>query len=90
MIPAALTAVAAISPELQAAGVVIGALAAALGIMKLLLDRQTDALMSHTTITMLEHQAECRARAAFADVPELREWSKSGRLVAAVPEEPTK
>jgi hypothetical protein len=75
-------ALAAISPELQAVAAVIGALVAVLGVVKLLNDKQTEILKAHTTVTMLEHTMECRAHAAFQDVPEPREWTASGRLVA--------
>ena len=35
------------------------------------------------------HESNCRARAAFTDIPEPRQWTESGRLVAAPPKEPT-
>lgn len=57
-------ALAAISPELQTVGVVLGVLGVVLGVVKLITDRQTELLKAHVTVTMLEHRAECPALAA--------------------------
>jgi hypothetical protein len=81
--------IAAITLEAPILGALIGAVLVVVGgvwaVTRLDNNRVIEILTARGDVRLLEHAAECRARAAFADVPEPREWSSSGRFVAKTP-----
>jgi hypothetical protein len=40
-------------------------------------------LTAENRVGLLEHEAACKARAAFVDVPQPVAWSQSGRIILA-------